>query len=1246
MKISFVYPRFEKFLSNNPDLDKSQIDYFLGDFTTPPSLGIPILAALTPPEFEVELLDDNSGDAINYDAPTDLVAINCFTPQATRAFAIADEFRRAGKKVVMGGFFPSFMVEECLKHADSVGTGEGEITWPQILADLKTGQLKRVYKGGYNLDMAKFTVPKRDIFYHKKSYDWDEDLIQITRGCSYTCGMCAIPSHMGPRIRLRPIEHVVAEIKQLKYENVYLADDTLFFQQRKLIEYSRELLQALIGLGKKYFVSSTMALNTDDKFLDLLAAAGVSNFYCTMNVDPVSIKALQGGEAEQRQLCDLVARLEGRGIRFFGSCAIGRDWDDESIGDRVLNLFDKAGIRTSEFFLFTPYPGSVHWDRLKSQKRIIDETWSHYNGAHVVTRPLNMSPEKLNDVFINIWKEFFKRQKSQHSTYLEPLTFEQGIAVVGKPMQRAGVRGQAVISGIGVLSPIGNTTDSITQSLSNGTTGIRPIPYFDTSHFRTSIGGVIEGFDPHDHLSKEEIALYDDRYLLYAIAAARRAVADARLTITPGDRSIAIVLGTCNGGLLSAEEEYKWLLGKSKIPFTEISNIRSQLYGFGKAITHALKLGGEVWLVNTACSSTTGAIGLAQSLISQGLATTVLVGGSDAMAMANMAGFDGLKATSTTATAPFSLPVGLNVGEAACFWVMEEMEQALLRKARLYGKICGHATTCDAYHPTAPDPRGDGAFRTLRNSALDAGISLDEIGCINAHGTGTDANDRSESKGIARLIETRPVPVTSSKSFFGHCMGTTGILEATCNLLAMNAGFIPPTINFTQPRPGCTLDYVQNTPRTSNYKVFLSANYAFGGNNAAVAISRWDYPNLRPKNPEHRVVITGVGAVTPLGLDVSATLKALRSGKRGIGDITRFSVAQTRSKLAGMVPAFKASDVDRRFDFSGFSDMARFSTAAVINALDNSRLRVSPKNAESVGIAMGVCNASSEEGHMLSVFGTENHTADISTFTNVVANSTAGWTAGALCLKGVNTTLGNGPHSGLQSTAYAYLALREGRAETMMAAAADEVYGRTFYNYDMMDLLFFGDAERNFKFVPDDPKRRVLGEGAAALTLETDASAQARSAPVMAEVLGFGNSMDTTSFDLVNQTQESLVHAITLAIQRAGICADSIDLVVYSPRSGLVLKALNQVLGNDKASTIPLVTSVYHTGEIESASILVDTALALHALESGTELWPQITGDPSIDSRRLESPPRYTLVVATSDLGYHYALVLANGAIR
>ncbi len=1251
MKVTFVYPRFEKFLSGLPELDSGLVDYFLGNFTTPPSLGIPILAALTPPDIEVEFVDDNGGMPVDFDAPTDLVAINCFTPQATRAFEIADGFRARGRQVVMGGFFPSFMAQECLKHADAVNIGEGEPTWPVILEDARRGTLKPKYHGGHSLDLARVPIPRREIFYGVETYDWDEDLVQVTRGCSYACHMCAIPSHMGNRIRFRPIEKVVEEIRGLKHENVYLADDSLFFPQRRTREYAEALFKALEPLGKKYFVSSTMALNVDPAFLDLAVKAGMRNFYCTMNVDPVSIKALQGEERERRVLIDLVQAIEERGARFFASCAIGRDWDGPRIGERILELFDAAAIRTAEFFLFTPYPGTPLWDRLERQGRIIDRTWSHYNGAHVVTRPLNMTPEALREEFLFVWREFFKRQKERHATHLEPATWKEGRQVVGKPLRQQGVENQAVITGIGILSPIGNDPETVTESLRTGRHGIVPITRFDASFFRTNLVGEVP-LDPELGLDDPDLAEFDDPYLRFGAVAARRALRDAGVeTDRRAPRSdIALVLGTCNGGLRSGEAEYSWKHGKSDTAFDERMNLQAQFYGFGKAMANALGLGGEAWVVTTACSSTTGALGLAQMLINRGYFSTVLVGGADVLCVANMAGFDALKATSTGRMAPFSQPCGINIGEAACFWVVENMEQALLRKARCLGRLAGHATTADAYHPTSPDPRGGGVFRTLRDALADSGLPIEQIGCINAHGSGTEANDRAESKGILKFIGEHRVPVVSTKSFFGHCMGATGILETTCQLLAMNAGFIPPTLNFTEARPGCTLDYVPNEARPADYPAFISANYAFGGNNAAVVVTRWDHPTPPRPRRAGRVVITGLGTVTAAGLGTARLLETLRAGRACLAPVTRFPLPpQFRSRRAGLVEPFREAAVDRRLDFSSLNDISRYAVSAAKLALDDARLRVGQANADRIGVTMGVCNGTAETAHMDSVFGSDTFTGQVSCFSNIVPNSTAGWVSSSLQLRGVNCTLAAGPHAGLQSLAYAYEALAEGRALAVVAAASDEIYPQTYYNYDTMGLLCQGAEEEDYRIRPEEEKRKVLGEGAGALVLETAPAALERGAPILAEVLGQGMTMDTGGFLAPNLDPDGLCRAMELSLERAGATPGEVDLLVWAPQGNRqdikVLEACRRVFG-ERFADLPLAGSTFTTGFIESASILVSLAATLQALREGTDLWPQRTGLADLDGRTLNAAPRLVMAVASSDVGYNFSVVLRNGWVE
>jgi 3-oxoacyl-[acyl-carrier-protein] synthase II len=249
----------------------------------------------------------------------------------------------------------------------------------------------------------------------------------------------------------------------------------------------------------------------------------------------------------------------------------------------------------------------------------------------------------------------------------------------------------------------------------------------------------------------------------------------------------------------------------------------------------------------------------------------------------------------------------------------------------------------------------------------------------------------------------------------------------------------------------------------------------------------------------------------------------------------------------------------------------------------------------------------------------------------------------ALYLKGVNATLSAGPHAGLQSLAYAFDALAENRSRAILAGAADEVYAQTFYNYDQIGFLYAGPEESDYRLRLDHPKRKVLGEGAAMLVLETASSAVHRGAPILAEVLGYGMGMDAEGFVAPNLGTGGLRHAVALALQRAGVSPGQIGLLVWAPQGNQqdlkVLKVCEELFGTPSAP-LPLVTTTFNTGYIEAASILVSLAAALAALENGTELWPQRTGLGELDQRVLRAPPECILALGGTDFGYNFAAVL------
>jgi 3-oxoacyl-(acyl-carrier-protein) synthase len=285
-------------------------------------------------------------------------------------------------------------------------------------------------------------------------------------------------------------------------------------------------------------------------------------------------------------------------------------------------------------------------------------------------------------------------------------------------------------------------------------------------------------------------------------------------------------------------------------------------------------------------------------------------------------------------------------------------------------------------------------------------------------------------------------------------------------------------------------------------------------------------------------------------------------------------------------------------------------------------------------------------GHMDSVFSSPNYAADIPSFSNITTNSTAGWVSTQLYLQGVNATLSAGPHAGLQSLAYAFDALAEKRARVILAGAADEVYGQTFYNYDGMGFLFAGAEESDYRLRLESGKQKVLGEGAAMLVLETAGSARTRGANILAEVLGYGMSMDAEGFLAANLGTDGLKHAVRLALSRARIGPEKIGLLVWAPQGNRqddkVLRVGAEIFGG-RFAQLPLATTTFNTGFIESASILVSLACALTALDAGGELWPQRTGLPELDQRPLAAAPEFILALASTDFGYNFAAVFQRG---
>lgn len=396
-----------------------------------------------------------------------------------------------------------------------------------------------------------------------------------------------------------------------------------------------------------------------------------------------------------------------------------------------------------------------------------------------------------------------------------------------------------VITGLGTLNAMANNVPDFASALRGGSCGIGAIDLFDTEGFRSRTGGQIKNFIARNFIPRNFSIKRMSRADMLSFAATLEALRDAALYPPPEElkEKIGIAIGGGAGGLLEAEEFYADFLKKNGRN-TKFSTL-SSLFCASSAdrIASAFGFTGPKSTFMTACSAGATAIGCARDLIVNGQASIMLAGGVEPMSRLTYAAFNALKSVDPETCRPFDKNrSGLSLGEAAAIMVLEELDSALERGAKIYGEILGYGITCDAYHMTAPDEQASGAVRSMQAALKDSGLSIDDIDYINAHGTATPVNDVMETKAIKEVFGRRAdsIPVSSTKSMHAHTLGASGALEGIVSLLALWHGFIPPTINYRENDPLCNLDYVTTGSRKARLRAVLSNSFAFGGNNTTL----------------------------------------------------------------------------------------------------------------------------------------------------------------------------------------------------------------------------------------------------------------------------------------------------------------------------------------------------------------------------------------------------------------------------
>jgi 3-oxoacyl-[acyl-carrier-protein] synthase II len=408
---------------------------------------------------------------------------------------------------------------------------------------------------------------------------------------------------------------------------------------------------------------------------------------------------------------------------------------------------------------------------------------------------------------------------------------------------------RVVVTGIGLVSPLGNDTPTTWKAMTQGQSAVGRITYFDPSDLDTQIAAEVKGFDATPYLDRKEIRR-NDRFVHYAVAATKQALADAEFSITDANQDdIGVVIGSGIGGLQTCHEQFRVLFEKGPdrvSPFFITMFITDIAAGVVAMQTGAR---GPNFATVSACATSANAVGEAAEMIRRGDAIAMIAGGSECgITPMGIASFTSMHALSrhnqdpAHASRPFDAERdGFVMGEGSGILLLEEEQHARTRGARIYAELAGYATTADAYHITEPAPEGEGLARAIRRALTKAEVNPDQVQYVNAHGTATPYNDRNETAALKSVFgkHAKKLAISSTKSMIGHTLGAAGAIEGATTALTIAEGVITPTINYEHPDPECDLDYVPNTSREARVDVAISNSMGFGGHNAVLVLRRY-----------------------------------------------------------------------------------------------------------------------------------------------------------------------------------------------------------------------------------------------------------------------------------------------------------------------------------------------------------------------------------------------------------------------
>ncbi|MCR9144045.1 MAG: beta-ketoacyl-[acyl-carrier-protein] synthase family protein [bacterium] len=831
-------------------------------------------------------------------------------------------------------------------------------------------------------------------------------------------------------------------------------------------------------------------------------------------------------------------------------------------------------------------------------------------------------------------------------------------------------RKRIVVTGMGVLSSIGKDVAEFKQSLLDRRCGISASPeyrkYFDGA-YASEIDYAVDypGLDP-------DVIKNVDKGALWAYRVGREALLDSDLFESPLKEKIGLMMGISAGGteaflpaLLGEPEKLNWKMVQNSGSYSSVSHLAASL----------LDLGGGFELVSTACTASPNAIGLAFDAIQNNKSEVMLAVGSEPLYIPTFAGFYALKAMADGPCSPFSGVAGMSIGEGAGALVLEEYEHAKKRGAPIYAEILSYATTGDAYHETAPDPKGEGASFVMNFALRNAGLEAKDIEYINAHGTGTEANDRAETLALGRVFaENRDVPISSTKSYFGHNIGSAGVLELIACMLTLSEDKILPTLNFSEARSYCDLNYVPNDFREQKVNVFMKNNYAFGGNNCCMIVSMQPDSKAASTYEPRRVAITGLGTVSSLGANTAAffekiaegvspsALEKLPKGAAGpgtpnlidggsapdavaTGDTSEGAESQGIEGMEELLEALKNLPVDeegnlnfrfhrvvkfnarkllRNFDPRKMNEICTFALVAVEEAIADAGYKVPKGRREEVGMIMGMSRGPTSTIQKLTDSLQPNpNNVRTKEFAMSLMNSIATQCSIARGVKGYNTTLATGYNASLGALMQAYEVLRQDLQDYMVVGASDEKgAGYTPIMHLDQTLLNYDADPTAYQVYSAAGDGYFAGEGSCCMLLEKYDAAKERGAEIYGEIVGYGRASDRLFFndadhDAQDHWGRAMGRAITLALNEAGIAPKDVDMICGSSwgtrYSNLAeLQGVRHAFG-EAAKDIPLTNFNNRFGFIEAASGQMNLAATLHCMRENTVFPILYTQDFAVD---------------------------------